>query len=214
MSGGGGKGGSQTSSVSIPGWLEEPSKRAIARGEDIAQLDYMPYMGPDVAAITPAQQAAFDNTNAAAGAFGMAQGQGTGLPEAQDFGGVSGYSSYPVYSDAVSQFEAAYPELAAQRNSFFGAGQQMAGQAGQAGGGVRFGGGSTRDRAYRNRNNRAGSTGTGGYTSFRDMIDGGGAGQSGSTFQGGPLSGTLNNAGVKPRGSGSGSGRSSSAGGK
>lgn len=39
----------------------------------------------------------------------------------------------------------------------------------------------------------------GGYTSWNDMINGGGAGRSGSTFQGGPLSGVLNWLGVKPR---------------
>lgn len=39
------------------------------------------------------------------------------------------------------------------------------------------------------------------YTGFRDMIDGGGKGASGSTFQGGTFSNTLNNLGVKPSGS-------------
>lgn len=38
------------------------------------------------------------------------------------------------------------------------------------------------------------------YTSLRDMIDGGGAGRSGQTFEGGPLSGLLNSAGVRPSG--------------
>lgn len=32
----------------------------------------------------------------------------------------------------------------------------------------------------------------GGFTSFRDMIDGGGAGRSGDRFEDGPLSGLLN----------------------
>lgn len=34
--------------------------------------------------------------------------------------------------------------------------------------------------------------GMGGYTSFGDMFDGGGPGQSGGPFQGGPLSGAAN----------------------
>ena len=38
------------------------------------------------------------------------------------------------------------------------------------------------------------------YTSFRDALDGGGAGRSGPTFEGGPLSGLLNTIGVRPLG--------------
>ena len=41
----------------------------------------------------------------------------------------------------------------------------------------------------------------GGYTGLRDMVDGGGAGRSGDTFQGGGLrSGLLNAIGVRPLG--------------
>jgi hypothetical protein len=45
------------------------------------------------------------------------------------------------------------------------------------------------------------------YTGFRDMIDGGGKGASGSTFQGGAFSNTLNNLGVTPSGSEGGKGK-------
>lgn len=38
------------------------------------------------------------------------------------------------------------------------------------------------------------------FTGLLDMIDGGGAGAAGNTFEGGPLSGLLNIIGVKPRG--------------
>lgn len=41
---------------------------------------------------------------------------------------------------------------------------------------------------------------TQGFLNFRDMFDGGGAGKSGQTFQGGPLSGLLNALGVRPMG--------------
>lgn len=195
---GGGKGGSSTTSVEIPQWLEDPSKRAIARGEAIAQLDYMPYMGPDVAAFSPTQEAAFDNTNAAAGAFGMGQSAGTGMPQAQDFGGgVMGYSSYPVFEQTQLAFEQAYPELAAQRNSFFGQPAEMMPQM-QPQQGLLSSGRSNdndRDRSYRSRSSSGGGAG---YTSIRDMFDGGGPGTSGEKFRGGPLSGTLNDAGVRP----------------
>ena len=48
---------------------------------------------------------------------------------------------------------------------------------------------------------------SGRYTGFRDVIDGGGAGASGSTFQGGMFSNTLNSLGVKPSGSEGGKGK-------
>lgn len=41
---------------------------------------------------------------------------------------------------------------------------------------------------------------TQGFLNFRDMFDGGGAGKSGQTFQGGPFSGLLNALGVRPMG--------------
>ena len=46
--------------------------------------------------------------------------------------------------------------------------------------------------------------GIGGYTSIRDMFDGGGPGQSGSTFVGGPISRGLNAVGLRPMGGGGG----------
>lgn len=45
------------------------------------------------------------------------------------------------------------------------------------------------------------SPSSGGYTSVRDMFDGGGAGRSGTTFEGGALSGTANALGMTPLGS-------------
>lgn len=38
------------------------------------------------------------------------------------------------------------------------------------------------------------------FVSLRDMIDGGGAGRAGDAFEGGPLSGFLNELGIRPRG--------------
>lgn len=50
----------------------------------------------------------------------------------------------------------------------------------------------------------AGGSGGGGkgFTGLKDMFDGGGAGQSGAKFEGGPFSGALNALGVKPLGGG------------
>ena len=116
----GGKGGSQTSKVEIPQWLVDPSKRAIERGEDISRIGYMPYMGPEVAAFSPTQEAAFSNTNAAASAFGMAPSQGTGMPAPSDFGGFSGYSSAPMLEKSIWDWGQSNPEQMAQYNALFG----------------------------------------------------------------------------------------------
>ena len=88
--------GSTTTQTEIPAFLEDAAKRNLARGSDVADLGYVPYFGPDVAAFTPMQQASFQNTGQAANAFGMAGGGLTGMegmPQAQQFaGGVSGYA--------------------------------------------------------------------------------------------------------------------------
>lgn len=100
----GGKGGSQTSKVEIPKWMEDAAKRNIAQGERTAQIGYMPYYGPDVAAFSPMQEASFQNTADMASAFGMsAPSSGMeGMPQAQTFaGGMQGYSSAPMFEQSV-----------------------------------------------------------------------------------------------------------------
>src|SRR6056297_1584856 len=101
MSGGGGKGGSQTqsSSTQIPPWIQQPAQRAIDRGERIAEIGYTPYMGPDVAAMSAPQMDGMRNTQSAANAFGFnASDPMAGMPAPQTFaGGVQGYSSFPLY---------------------------------------------------------------------------------------------------------------------
>ena len=112
---GGGKGGSQTSQVQIPQWLEDAAQAGIDRGEAIANIGYQPYYGPDVAAMNAQQMAAFGNINDMAGAFNMGGGTPmSGMPAAQDFGGgLLGYSSQPGYAQAVSDYSAANPGQAA-----------------------------------------------------------------------------------------------------
>lgn len=109
----GGKGGSQTSQVTIPAYIEEASKANLARANEIAQLGYTPYFGPDVAAFTPMQQAAFGNTGQAAQAFGLSGGGMTGMegmPQAQQMaGGGYGYSSAPIYEAALGQLQQRAP---------------------------------------------------------------------------------------------------------
>ena len=109
----GGKGGSSTTSVEVPQYIEDAAKfnlrQAGALGQPgIAQIGYVPYYGADVAAFTPTQEAAFQNVAGQAGAFGLttpAGGAMAGMPTPQEFaGGVRGYSSAPLYEQSLGEF--------------------------------------------------------------------------------------------------------------
>jgi hypothetical protein len=208
--------GNTTQKTEIPAWLENASRGNIAQGNKVANLGYVPYYGPDVAAFTPMQQASFQNTGQAANAFGMAGGGLTGMegmPQAQEFaGGVSGYSSAPMYEEALAQLEANAPGQFAAIQSMFinpqtGAGgyqppvqaQPAAPQysgGGGGGGGYRpmmpSGGGGGNNFQGPNRNGDVGY-GSSGYTSIFDRIDGGGAGASGGAYSGGGRLSALGN---------------------
>jgi len=119
---GGGKGGSQSTSVQIPAWLESAAQQNLARADRVSQLDYAPYFGPDVAALTPMQQAAMQNTNQAALSFGLDAPSSAmaGIPAAQTFaGGLQGYSSAPLYQQSVDALTAAMPGYVAARNAMY-----------------------------------------------------------------------------------------------
>lgn len=122
----GGKGGSRTSSVQIPGYIEDASKRNIARAEQAQQLGYQPYYGLDVAGFNPTQQAAAQMNIDTAQAFGMIpQGQQgltafEGMPQAQQQGGMFGYSSAPMFEQAVAAAQQADPTQADIYGSLFG----------------------------------------------------------------------------------------------
>lgn len=108
----GGKGGSQSSQVEIPAYLENASKKSLNRAEQVQDIGYMPYMGPDVAAFTQPQQQAMQANLDAGAAFGLVDpGMSAmdGMPQAQDFGGVQGHSSFPMYQMAVDDLAASRP---------------------------------------------------------------------------------------------------------
>ena len=42
MSGGGGKGGSETTKTEIPDWIKQPAIRNLQRAEDVQRIEYMP----------------------------------------------------------------------------------------------------------------------------------------------------------------------------
>ena len=121
----GGKGGSTTSSVEIPEYIEKAAQRNLNKAERISQLGYVPYYGPDVAAFTPMQQASFQNTADVASAFGMgtptAQQDvmgGMGVPT-QYANGLSGYSSAPIYQQSLNELARQRPAQKSYMDSFF-----------------------------------------------------------------------------------------------
>ena len=220
----GGKGGKQTSEVTIPKYIEDAARRNLSKADDIAAMGYVPEYGPTVAAFTPMQEAAFQNTADVASAFGLSGGN----MSAQDLrggmdapttyaGGVRGYSSAPMYEDMLAQLKANAPGQYDYLSSFSidpvtGA---MGGRAAPAPapapvqgtnlGGMDIGGELADNNVYgsgggmfnsRQGPNLDGSAGygVGGYTSFGDMFDGGGAGRSGGEFSGGGIFSTIGNA--------------------
>lgn len=104
-------GGSQTTKTEIPAWLENAAQQNLARADYASQIGYTPYYGPDVAAMTPNQIAAMQNTGGAAQAFGLAAPSDpmAGMPQAQDFGGVQGYSSGGLFDQALAELAARRP---------------------------------------------------------------------------------------------------------
>jgi hypothetical protein len=126
MSGGGGKGGSETTKTEVPDWIKQPAIRNLQRAEDVQRIEYMPYRGPEVAAFNATQNAAMDNNIATAKAFGLLDPNSTltattGMPTPTDFNGFSGYSSMPIYDQALADTKAAQPEAVALYDSLFGA---------------------------------------------------------------------------------------------
>ena len=126
MSGGGGKGGSETTKTEVPDWIKQPAIRNLQRAEDVQRIEYMPYRGPEVAAFNATQNAAMNNNIGTAKAFGLLDPNSTltattGMPTPTDFNGFSGYSSMPIYDQALADTKAAQPEAVALYDSLFGA---------------------------------------------------------------------------------------------
>ena len=119
------KGGSTSSSVTVPDYIENAARRNLNKAEGISQIGYTPYYGPDVAAVTPMQQASFQNTANVADAFGMGTPSsgfdimgGMGEPT-QYANGVRGYSSAPIYEQSLDELAARRPAQKAYMDSFF-----------------------------------------------------------------------------------------------
>lgn len=217
-------GSSQSTSVKIPAWLEDAAKANIAKANEIAKIGYTPYYGPDIAAMTAPQLASMQGTNQAAMAFGVPTADfNSGMPQAQDYGGMSAYSSGGLADQAFAELKerrpGQYDAIMAQFiNPFTGAPATGGpGAGGNPGGfpgfpgfpglpGFPFQPGQMPDRMGDRDFQSPTGGGGGGFSGLRDMFDGGGAGASGPDFQGGPLSGSLNRMGVNPVGQSGGGG--------
>ena len=122
----GGKGGSQTTEVQIPDYLEIPIQENIAMAKDMAKIGYVPQYGPDVAGFSPMQQAAFANTNQAAQAFGLPSVGGSYTPGIDPYTGMRtlapgemGYSSGDVFDQSRAELARRRPGQYSALESFF-----------------------------------------------------------------------------------------------
>lgn len=123
MSSGGGKSGNEVTEESIPDWIRFPAIRNLQRAEDVQRIEYMPYRGAEVAGFTDNQIAAFQNNNNAATAFGLQAPTNamSGMPTPELYAnGMRGYSSMPLYDQALAETKKAQPDAVAQYDSLFG----------------------------------------------------------------------------------------------
>lgn len=188
-------GGKTTTTKKIDPALEAQAKQNMEMARQVGQLGFVPYTGATVAGLQPDQIAAMENTNAGLSAFGLGTAP---VPQGGDL------SPYETYQAALSQMapgQRAFIESmfinpltgAAPTNAMQPAPVPAASAASS-----RSGSSGRNNAIAAGRAAGATSAGGAGFTSLRDMFDGGGAGKSGSTFSGGPLSNALNRRGVQP----------------
>tara|TARA_X000001036_G_scaffold428740_1_gene458943 strand:+ start:412 stop:852 length:441 start_codon:yes stop_codon:yes gene_type:complete len=112
------KGGRESNDATMPKFFETALQQSIGMGQDAAAMPYAEYRGPDVAAFSPMQEAAFRNQQNAMNAFGMQGGQGGYMPTPVNAGGAIGYSSAPVYDQARQNLQTFSPATAEYIPSF------------------------------------------------------------------------------------------------
>jgi hypothetical protein len=214
----GGKGGSSTTEVKVPQYIEDAARANLARADEISKIGYTPYYGPDVAAFTPMQQSSFQNTSDMASAFGLATPMSQqdiygGMPAPTSYaGGVQGYSSAPMFEQSMAELEARRPGQYAAINAPFIDPVTGAQPAAPFQGGTALAAAREAEAAaaatgqpyisgadYGGRDMDYGGNGGGvGYTGLRDTIDGGGPNAStigGRGFQGPNPDGSAGNDG-------------------
>lgn len=208
--------GSETSETELPEWVVGPAREMLQRSVDMGKAGYMPWTGPDVAALNNAQIGSMQNNANMRGAFGMNAAM-PNIPAPQDFGGgMWGYSSMPLYEQNLAALQEQRPGQMDYYNSFF-----VDPQTGVEGQRMQQSNlptmmeklqdrpredtmaGARHQAQMAARDGRATPSGNGGllggYSGIGDMFDGGGPGQSGDEF-GGALGGISNAMGTKPGG--------------
>lgn len=116
------KGGSQQQRPYVPTFAEEGMQQIVGMGQDIAPLADTPtaLYGPQVAALSPLEQASMQGTDMMASAFGMPTSGGQSyLPQAQTYaGGIQGYSAKPLAEQMIGDFQRERPAQYDYRMSF------------------------------------------------------------------------------------------------
>lgn len=101
-----------TQKTELPEWYEDAAKLAIERANQIYELGRTPYTGVDVVAVNPYEQSASRNVGSMASAFGLdapAELDMGGMPTVTS-GGVTGYSSYPMYIADMERLKEQRPD--------------------------------------------------------------------------------------------------------
>ena len=114
-------GGSTRSERNLPKFFEQDMQQGLDFGQNVAATGFVPYYGPDVAALAPQTQAAFDTTNLMANAFNMPSADiSSYLPQSQTFAdGTKGYSSAPLFEQSMDTLAQKRPGQASYIDSFF-----------------------------------------------------------------------------------------------
>lgn len=116
-------GGSQTSSVEMPQWLQQASQDAIAQSRETGRIGAITNELPQLAAFNPMQVQAMQNTASGLAAYGGAPAGMdvmAGMPPPQEFaGGIMGYSAAPLVEEAIAKFQEKNPMQAALYNQQF-----------------------------------------------------------------------------------------------
>jgi len=92
--------------------MQEAGEFALQRAKEISELGRLPYMGPEVAAINPAEAALARNVGGMASAFGLeapAALDMSGMPTVTQ-GGMTGYTSYPAFIESMERMKAERPD--------------------------------------------------------------------------------------------------------
>ena len=98
--------------VQPPQFVEDAQREAIMRAMEASNLGYVPYQGPTVAALSPLQEAVMQGVANDALTFGIVDKPidvMSGMPEKTTMGGVSGYSPYPMYIEALERLKQTAP---------------------------------------------------------------------------------------------------------